>query len=301
MPVTSIDLLDTPALTRQGQIHMHALPEPEQHHITPDSPASSQRISNPQNSDQAMGNLIIQGVITKTPPVIESSLHSHAYPQLIYPTDTAITLEIDGLARIASSSVAIVVPAFVEHRLLSGEHRNVACLLFSAPLANGPQSKVIRMNSFLRQLILRTAIRYTESDLIAASRLGAVLLDELEERCTPVEAMPMPTDRRLQHLVIQYMSNPGSKLTLRERGKLVGMSERTIIRLFHQETGLTFGAWCRRYHVETACERIRNFDSIGDIARSLGYAYPSDFSSIFRELKGLDPKQYQRTLHAKVS
>jgi AraC-like DNA-binding protein len=78
-------------------------------------------------------------------------------------------------------------------------------------------------------------------------------------------------------------ADPADQRTLRDWGRQVGASERTLARAFTAEAGLPFGRWRTRLRLRAALR--------------VGYATPSAFVAAFRRETGLTPAAYFRVRH----
>lgn len=82
------------------------------------------------------------------------------------------------------------------------------------------------------------------------------------------------------------------QLSSREAGTLLGLSEAYFLRLFHQETGATFGRCSREVRMANAAELVKdNTLSIKGIARDSGYNDVSNFYRDFKQVHGMTPRQ----------
>jgi AraC-like DNA-binding protein len=88
------------------------------------------------------------------------------------------------------------------------------------------------------------------------------------------------------------MARPGNPRRLDDLAWGAGASARTLIRLFPKETGLHYRQWVQQVHLAHAFEMLARGESVGTVARTLGYASPSAFTSMFRRLLGRTPQHY---------
>lgn len=126
--------------------------------------------------------------------------------------------------------------------------------------------------------------------------LEAVAFDQLR-RC-PAEPLhlPEPGDDRLRAISSILHAAPGDSRTLAELGREAGAGERTLSRLFRRETGMTFPQWRTQLRLHHALVRLTRGDSVTTVAVAVGFANPSAFISAFRDMFGVTPGAYQRTL-----
>ena len=67
------------------------------------------------------------------------------------------------------------------------------------------------------------------------------------------------------------------------------MSERSVNRLFHRDTGLSFVKWLNQARLLKAFELFDARHSVTRVALDLGYASPSAFAKMFRRTLGKSP------------
>lgn len=126
------------------------------------------------------------------------------------------------------------------------------------------------------------------------ARVMRLILDELEMLPTLPLNLPQPVDPRLRKICAALQRNPGDSSTLAHWSTHLGLDEKTIQRLFHKDTGMTFGQWRQQARLLLALERIAVGEKIIDVAGELGYDSPSAFSAMFRKHFGKTPSQFFR-------
>lgn len=95
---------------------------------------------------------------------------------------------------------------------------------------------------------------------------------------------------------IAYMrDNLDCELTLAEAANAAGLSPFHFIRAFRAETGQTPHEYLVNLRIERACQLLRDTDrSVTDICFLSGFTSPSHFSSTFRRIVGVSPREYRR-------
>jgi len=126
------------------------------------------------------------------------------------------------------------------------------------------------------------------------TRLLDVLLDELRSAKQEGLALPLPIDDRLQILVAQIASDPSDRRSLNQYARLVGLSVRSLSRLFRSETNMSLIEWRTMARMKGALEQIVKGESVTETAMSYGYDSISTFTAQFRKTFGTTPSQYQR-------
>ncbi|WP_194722252.1 AraC family transcriptional regulator [Noviherbaspirillum malthae] len=236
--------------------------------------------------------------------------HSHAWDQLSYAMQGIIEVSTDTGRFVAPPSYAIWIPAGMPHgvqcsrdteiRSLYIEPASIAAIASIALNADaeddvGKEGKcrVLVVTPLMRELIRRFADIPVEYDVNGADgRLVAVLLDQLA--CAPEAGMylPWPQDARLRKVCTYLQARPESQKNLADFGNEFGMSERTLIRLFLQQTGLSFRLWRQRARLLSALPLLEQGQRVTDVALACGYDSMSAFIAAFRDQMGVTPGEF---------
>ncbi|AUG29132.1 MULTISPECIES: AraC family transcriptional regulator [Microbacterium] len=127
-------------------------------------------------------------------------------------------------------------------------------------------------------------------------RIQAVLLEMLQqpvrESSDEWSEVPMPADERVRALVQAVLSDPGDVRTARELVAAHGLHERTVLRVFTRDIGMSFGQWRTWVRMVLAARLIVDGTPIGMAARRCGYATTSAFSAAFKDRFGVTPRQH---------
>jgi len=225
--------------------------------------------------------------------------HSHPRGQLIHAVSGVMTVEAAERAWLLPPGHALWMPPRIEHRLaMSGRVSMKTVYIADNASARFPASPVVvGVSPLLRELILRATelpVMYDETG--TAGRVMQLVLDELAAMRPLALSLPLPRDRRLQRLSTRLRRDPGVDATISEHAREIGMSERTLARLFRAEVGMTFGQWQRQLRLLEATRRLASGVPVTTIALDLGYAGPSAFTAMFRRALGLSPRSYRAAL-----
>jgi AraC-like DNA-binding protein len=221
--------------------------------------------------------------------------HSHPWVQLLYASGGVMRVRTEHGVWIIPPRRALLIAPGVLHELTMLSHVNMRTLYIDAGAAGGlvEDCRVLEVSPLLRELIL--ALAQEPVDYPPEGRggdLARLILSELAAMETVPIAVPWPRDRRLQALCSGIMARPGSPRRLDDLALDAGASARTLIRLFPKETGLHYRQWVQQVHLAHAFEMLARGEGVGAIARALGYASPSAFTSMFRRLLGRTPQHY---------
>jgi AraC-like DNA-binding protein len=222
--------------------------------------------------------------------------HSHERAQFIYATAGTMRVAADGSMWVVPPQRALWMPAGVEHgiTMLSDVTMRTLYLRDDAAAAMPLSCRVLPVSPLLRELIVRATelpLQYDEEG--PAGHVIALLLAELHGLQSLPLQLPMPQEARLRALCLALLAAPGDQRTLREWAQSVNASERTVARLFQNETGLSFGAWRQQARLLEAMGRLGSGAPVTQVALDLGYDSVSAFSAMFRRAAGASPSAYR--------
>lgn len=224
--------------------------------------------------------------------------HRHPWIQFSYALQGVIEVRTLQGRFMAPPQQAVWVPATIEHGVRCSPDAQIRSLYIDpAALENLPlECKVVAVNSLLRELIRSfSALPVLYPLQGPESRLVAVLLDQLAAAPDSGLILPWPRDERLQALCSSLQADPGSQTRLHDFAARYQVSEKTLTRLFKQETGLSFRAWRQRLRIMSALPMLERQERVTDVALACGYDSMSAFVAAFRELIGIPPGEFVRS------
>lgn len=221
--------------------------------------------------------------------------HSHRRGQLVYAASGVMTVTTLEGTWVVPPERAVWVPGGVEHQIrMSGRVEMRTLYLSGAAVRELPPGCcVVAVSPLLRQLLLRVVAMPQPYPLgEAEERLVDVLLDEIE--ATPIAPLhlPRPSDPRVRRVADALLEAPEDDRGLSDWARTAGASPRTLERLFHRETAMSFGAWRRQLRLLSALERLASGESVTTVALALGYESTSAFIAMFRRNLGRTPGSY---------
>lgn len=230
---------------------------------------------------------------------VDMDPHSHPRGQLAYAAEGIIRVYTDEGTWVVPPSQAVWIPGNTLHRTTAEVNAELRHLFVDPDFLSGlpNQCSVVDVSPLLRELIMRVAdfgIHYPADS--PASRICAVILDELQALKASLLYLPGAQDRRLLRVMKAMIAKPDAELGLKHWAATVGASERTISRLFTRETGMSFQQWRKQLILQEAVDRLGSGRAVIDIALELGYRSPSAFVAMFRKSLGKPPGQYLKEL-----
>ena len=104
--------------------------------------------------------------------------------------------------------------------------------------------------------------------------------------------LPILADDRLRAVAARLRADPADERTLAELGAAAGASERTLSRLFRQETGMSFPQWRTQFRLQHALVLLADRTPVTTTALACGWSNPSAFIDTFRRAFGTTPGRF---------
>lgn len=127
-------------------------------------------------------------------------------------------------------------------------------------------------------------------------RIQGVLLEMLQqpdpEAVDGAGEVPLPADERVRVLAQAVIDDPGDARTAKQLIEAHGLHERTVLRVFTSDIGMSFGQWRTGVRMALAARLIVDGMPVGVAAHRCGYATTSAFSAAFKERFGMTPRQH---------
>ncbi|MFZ5780248.1 MAG: AraC family transcriptional regulator [Pseudomonadota bacterium] len=232
---------------------------------------------------------------------MELDFHRHAKGQFLLVQRGALTCEGEGGLWIVPPRSAIWIPGGALHAVrAAGALEGYNAFVDPAVGRDLPRTCcAVCVTPLLRELMMRVArlpLLYEEDG--ATARLVAVLLDEIAAARVEDLRLPMPNDARLRRIVDRMMAAPADRAALPVWARRAALSERTLARLIHRETGMSFGRWRQQLAVVLAVKWLAGGASIQQVAADLGYESVPSFVTMFRKALGISPGRYMAERYA---
>jgi AraC-like DNA-binding protein/mannose-6-phosphate isomerase-like protein (cupin superfamily) len=223
--------------------------------------------------------------------------HAHSREQLLFAIEGVMLVESAVGAWVVPPNRALWIEAGVAHNVtMSGNVKMRTVYVDSEKFEPLPQTTcVINVSPLLRELIVaatQVPLDYEENS--RDGRVMRLLLDEIETCEVLPLHLPMPAEPRISALCHALIDNPADTMTAEQWAARLGISAKTIHRLFLQETGMNFARWRQQARLFSALTRIAHGEKIIDIALCCGYASQSAFSVMFRKHFGCAPSEFYR-------
>lgn len=223
--------------------------------------------------------------------------HAHTRGHLVYPATGVLSLVTGNGSWIAPPNRVVWIPAGVEHQHRAHGTTDMR-VVFVTPAMAGllPEHAAVLVMTSLGREATRTVTAPARRDAAALARLRRVIIDDLVTAPEQPLHLPEPHDDRLLAVTRAVEQDLSSPATLDQLGHRVGASERTLSRLFHTETGMSFRQWRTQLRIHRALLLLADGHAVVDVAATCGWSNPSGFIEAFTTLVGQTPGDYRRSL-----
>ncbi|MFE7197356.1 AraC family transcriptional regulator [Microbacterium oxydans] len=225
-----------------------------------------------------------------------SPRHAHPLGHLVHAASGVLSLLTDDGAWIAPSTRMAWVPAGAEHRHRAHGRTDMRIVHLDDELAALlPSSPAVLVATPLAReaLLAMTSDRPRSSS--ALDHLRHVVVDEAVTAPEQPLHLPEPRDPRLRRAARIVEHDLARPVPLGELGMRTGTAERTLSRLFQQETGMGYRQWRLQLRVHRALVLLADGASVTGTAAACGWATTSQFIEQFTPLVGMTPGRYRQS------
>lgn len=221
--------------------------------------------------------------------------HHHPRAQLIYAGEGVMRVETAVGSWVVPPLRGVWIPAWTDHQVVMLGTVAMRTLYFRPEAAPDLPTTccLVDVRPLLRELIyalLEEPVAYDESG--RGGLIAALVLKELHFLREGALHLPVPTEPRLQKLCRALIEQPDSTETLETWADQCATSSRTLARLFHRETGMSFSHWRQQARLVEALGQLSKGEPIARVADRLGYRSPSAFTAMFKKAMGVEPSRY---------
>jgi AraC-like DNA-binding protein len=222
--------------------------------------------------------------------------HTHDRAQLVFAKGGIMQVATEHGTWVVPPQRAVWLPPRIVHEILFATRGSMRTLYFEPTLCETTPSActVVNVSPLLRELIIgsvegkRAKQRWNHS--------VPLILDEISSAGTAPLHLPEPEEPRLARVTAAMKAEPASRKTLNDWAWSIGVSARTLARLFAAHTGMTFRQWQRQARLLEALVRLAENQPVATVAYDLGYESSSAFIYAFRRALGTTPKRYFQTV-----
>ena len=224
--------------------------------------------------------------------------HRHRRSQLLFAEWGTMLVRTAQGAWMVPPHQGIWIPAGVIHSITMLSKVATRSVYLEDAAADGMarQCQVLGISPLMRRLLIEAVdLPPLYEPLGRAGKIMSLLVDEIHAAPVLPLSLPLPNDKKLAQRCRRFLESPTAQDTLDLWSNELGLSRRTLTRLFKHETGLTFSAWQRRACLLSALPRLLGGERVTTIAYDLGYSSPGAFTVMFKQLVGMAPDAYRKT------
>jgi AraC-like DNA-binding protein len=219
--------------------------------------------------------------------------HTHDDHQLAWAASGVLTVLTAERTWVLPPTRALWIPAGLAHET-GADGRATMRSLYVRPGTFGGWSAptAVAASPLLAELIGYLAD--PELDAVRRAHAEALLADLLKPVPVTAIELRLPDSGPARRVAEALRRDPADKRTLRDWGREVGASERTLARAFTAGAGVPFGRWRTLLRLQAALPALAAGDAVGRVAVRVGYETPSAFVAAFRREIGVTPSVYFR-------
>lgn len=221
--------------------------------------------------------------------------HEHRRAQVLYAATGVMRVEAaDGTWTIPTAR-AVLIPPLTRHQVTMTGVSTRSLYIEPAAVPWFPaRCRAVDVSPLLRALILAAVDmdpHYPEHGRDAA--VAALVLHELRNLAPLPLDLPLPSDARLRGLCEAFLRAPDIHDPPARWCAALGVSERTLARLFRRGTGLSFSQWRQRACVLHSLQHLATGTPVTRVAALLGYDNPAAYTAAFKKLLGRPPTAHR--------
>jgi AraC-like DNA-binding protein/quercetin dioxygenase-like cupin family protein len=226
-------------------------------------------------------------------PPLEFPPHTHPLHELVWVRGGTMTVDLADRLVTVPEGHGLWIPAGTVHSGRTTAGTSLYDALFDpgrSPI-DLPEPAAIDVTPVLASLL--THLERTDLAPQARLRAEAVVFDVLVPSDQQL-SLHVPRAERIGPIVAALLDDPTDDRTLPEWADALGLSERTVTRLFRAHTGLSFNQWRQALRVHHAIALMAEGLAVQDVSEEMGYAQPSTFIATFKRVVGTTPGAYGR-------
>lgn len=237
----------------------------------------------------------VVSLVSDYPNGVSTGWHWHTRAQLLYAIEGVMMIRSAEGIWVVPPNRALWITAHLHHEVtMVGNVKMRTVYIDTDAIANLPKNTcVISVSGLLRELLVAaTHVPRHYKTGTRDSHVMQLLLDEIRISDELPLHLPTPEEHRIKRICETLMHQPDDARTIEAWADDLGITSKTVHRLFLKETGMTFVQWREQARLLHALKKIASGDKIIDIAIDCGYSSPSAFTAMFKRHFGAPPSSY---------
>lgn len=226
------------------------------------------------------------------PVPLEFEPHAHPLHELVWMRGGTMTVRLADRMITVPEGQGLWIPANTVHSGRTTARASLFDALFDPVRSPISFTGVVAVE--VTPIVAELLIHLERADLApeARARAEAVVFDVLRPSGRQL-ALRVPATGHIRPIVDALVNDPADERTLQEWTEAVGVSERTIARLFRGHTGLSFLQWRQALRIHHALTLMGEGLAVQEVSDLLGYAQTSTFIASFKRVMGTTPGAYR--------
>lgn len=224
--------------------------------------------------------------------------HTHRRHELLWGFSGLRTAETAGVSWTLPPNAGLWIPAGTPHAGFAGASASHHFTFVNAEAVTSPWPlpTLVSMPPALREILLH--LQDTPAGRPERPHLETAAMAMLRPLVGSEIPLPTPTEPRARAVAVAITANPSDPRTAAQWSHTLGISGRTLDRVFSAETGMTFAQWRAQARIRAAVALLTDGHTSTATAQRVGYQTPSAFVRAFRQATGATPQGYVRALAA---
>ncbi|MFT4438948.1 AraC family transcriptional regulator [Caballeronia sp. 15715] len=226
---------------------------------------------------------------------VDFEAHMHACGQLVFAQHGPMLLETrNGIVRMGPDRAAWL-PAGEPHAVFLDRRFRYHSLYIDSNFCSRGTCGVFILSSLLRELIIDVSL-WPESDLTADEKMrrAHVIVDEIVRAPRTGSSLRIPDDKKLGIICRAIERDTSIGKSFEDWAVEVGVSTKTLQRLFLAQTGMAFQQWRNHARMTRALELQMSGMRELDVALAVGYATEGSYAQAFKKFYGHPPSFLKR-------
>jgi AraC-like DNA-binding protein len=239
---------------------------------------------------KGLNALEINGLATNYSAGEWISQHQHDTHQIIHASAGTLRVESDTTSWVVPPGRAIWMPMNRRHSIHCYTAVKMRTVYIRGSLPTLPKEYTVwAVSPLMGEILNRIATSHKPKGI---KHLKALLISEIDVIEEQPLVLRLPVNARLRRLTNAISADPADNNSLADWARMLGFSERSLIRKFKAETGMSFRLWRRQARLLASIERLSAGESVTTVSNVIGYDSVSAFIAAFRECFGETPGRY---------
>ncbi|KDM93161.1 AraC family transcriptional regulator [Photobacterium galatheae] len=223
----------------------------------------------------------------------DSGVHQHRKGQILYAPQGCMTFALEHAICILPPTKAVWIPPQTAHRAVMTNVVAYRSLYFDGTVYDGPEEiTMIEVNDLLKALMNRMAFWPWDKPEAEMVKTTALFWEEFYLAKRHDYQLPVPVDARLNLFRTQIMQDTFLAPSASSLAESVGLSPKTVTRIFKADTGMSYQDWRQQWRLLKAIELLSSGMLVADVSVWLEFSSDSAFIAFFKQQTGKTPLRF---------